>query len=167
MPYLEITVSPPYRCEDPKKLWKRDEEDLTKILNTFSKRYCLYPEFDKRTSRLHYHGLVFEHDEIKRHRVKWKLDKIGLTKFGYFKTFRSQLTYLLYCQKQYADCRRMLGLIRYRNRRRRQTKFKRGIGKKLDVNIQEYSNKEHESSLNIDSGVPSPAKSTFVITFGQ
>ncbi len=157
MPYLEITISPPYRSEDPRQLWVKDEERITQILNTFSKHYMLYPEFTDKESRLHYHGIVHCHDDIKRHKVKWKLDRIGLTKIGRFNTFKSRLTWLTYSLKSYASCRALLPPIRYRNRRKRKT-FQR------TMKFHKISNKRYRPSHALDKEATLPG-SKFIIKF--
>lgn len=97
-----ITISPKYVDVDPKVLHSVYAQRIIKILNKVSRHYCLYPEFDD-NSRLHYHGVVKIHDIIKWHHMKWRMDQVGFTKVSIFNTFKDHLTYLIYCQKQWAQ----------------------------------------------------------------
>lgn len=114
-----ITISPPYYLEDPTILHKAYTIRICKILNQFSDFYILYPEFDKR-NRLHYHGTITIKDKIKYHKVLHKLNLIGFTKIDPFKKdFTHKLTWLVYCQKHYAEIAEHFSVITYKSLRRR------------------------------------------------
>lgn len=162
MSYYGITISPKYRLKDPKTLFVLDENEITRVMNRFSKRYCLYPEFDSK-SRLHYHGIALVHDHIKMHRSKYEIDTmIGLCKFDKLHSFKDRLRYLTYSMKEYADTRRVLKKqIRYRNRRRKK-KIQKGLhAKKLDKNIL----KKSTSPLTTACKRVTAPSSKFIINF--
>lgn len=108
-----ITISPRYRTLDPVRLYDMDMHGIRRYLNQCSHHYILYPEFDS-TSRIHYHGVVQIDDIIKWHKIKYKFDGIGFTKVDRFKTFKDHLTYLLYCQKDYAVTGQLLEPVIYK-----------------------------------------------------
>lgn len=116
--YYTITVSPSYKMIDPERLHAIYERLITKEINKFSNHWILYPEFDNKL-RLHYHGLVVVNDKIKMYKTKHKLDKIGHTKIDKPKDFKNRLTYLIYCQKQYAEIKSVYKPIMYQRMRRK------------------------------------------------
>lgn len=129
-----ITVSPSLRAIRPEILYQDDVHNLRRLLNQCSHHFILYPEFDS-TSRLHYHGVVQIDDLIKLHRIKYKFDRIGFTKVTRFKTFRDHLTYLLYCQKEFAVTSQLFEPVLFKCLKRVP---KSTINKELDVGIMKW-----------------------------
>lgn len=133
MPRYSVTISPPYRREDPKQLYEDDKIFIRRHLNKFSKDYCLYPEFSDKGSRLHYHGIVNVHDTVKMHRSKYRLDRhLGFSVFKRLNTFQQHLRALIYAMKEWAaNCAVFLRPLMYRKLRRRKPVEVPG----LDTNI--------------------------------
>lgn len=106
--FFALTVSPPYRSKmSPKYLYSEDKYVLERWLNKFSRHWILYPEFSK-DSRLHYHGVVRVDDKIKLHKTRHQMvKKIGFIKLDKLATPRDHLRWVIYCQKEYADTRRL------------------------------------------------------------
>lgn len=98
-----ITISPRMRDRDPKKLYDEDSYVVRRIINKFSRHYCLYPEFSKE-GRLHYHGIVHIHDMIKFCKVRHKLaNELGFVKWDFIKDWISELRSLVYSMKNWAE----------------------------------------------------------------
>lgn len=113
-----LTISPPYRNDRPKKLYKGDVYLLQKWLNKFSKMYSIYPEFDN-NSRLHYHITLDICDLTKYHHTKYIVDKtIGYVKLNTLKTNLDLIGWQCYCQKDYWLNREHLTRTTYKRLRR-------------------------------------------------
>lgn len=119
-----VTISPVYRRRDPRFLYNEDMYLIRKYLNRFSRHYCLYPEFDDK-SRLHYHGIIHVHDNLKFHRTKYLIDRdIGFSYFDKIGDFNHHLSILMYSMKNWAENHKYFNNpIIYRNLRRRMPKL--------------------------------------------
>lgn len=133
MPRYNVTISPPYRREDPQKLYESDKIYIRRHFNKFSNHYNIYPEFSP-DSRLHYHGIVDVTDTTKMHRSKYKLDReLGYSMFKKINTFEQHLRSLIYAMKEWAsNCLTFLKPIIYK-KLRRQKYYEEPVG--LDEGI--------------------------------
>ncbi len=140
--YYAITVSPKQRIESPIELYRQDEEYIMKLLNKFSRRYALYPEFDDK-QRLHYHGLVLVHDRIKLNHTKYLFDKLGWTLFDRIRSNKQKVACAVYATKDWAENRgKFLRPIQYRRMRRLRKQVRRKRNKDLENGILQYLRKQ-------------------------
>lgn len=102
---FSITISPPPRSlRDLDKLYLMDMLTICRFLNELSLHYCLYPEFTHSNGRLHYHGVLKIYNITKLPYITSVLTRrLGFTKIDPISTFKSHLTWLMYCQKEYAS----------------------------------------------------------------
>lgn len=110
---LAVTISPRNRVDKYntlKWIFQNDASDICLLLRKCSKNFTIYPEFDV-NSRLHYHGIVYVHDNIKWHKhTKPGLDKIGYTLIKEIKDYKNKDKWLTYCTKEWEDTQQILSI---------------------------------------------------------
>lgn len=106
---LAITISPPDQVDSPKDLYSNWYIDLIKYLKPSTERFCLYPELQHPTGRLHYHGMLTLKDDIKfyRHTLPGIRRHIGYVKI---KKIKNELPWLIYCMKEWAYTQQTLNI---------------------------------------------------------
>lgn len=98
-PSYGITISLQSVAYKPEFIHNEVIKYIDPVLRRIFKYYYIIPEFSKK-GRLHYHGIGTGYDHIKAFQTKYKLDKIGLTKFDELKTIKDKMRWILYIHKE-------------------------------------------------------------------
>lgn len=139
-----LTISPPFYRGSPAYKYAEDCVMIRKLLNGFSDRYLLFPEFDE-NARLHYHGSIWIKDKIKFYKTKYLIDKhIGWSKFDPFKKKYDNIGWLCYCRKHYTDrMDKEFPVIKYGSLRRK--KYRKPVQEKPEHrNILSFYDLKHK-----------------------
>lgn len=109
---MALTISPKDRTDKYNRLiniFHQDRYFLKRELRKCCKYFCLYPELDK-TGRLHYHGVIKIHDSVKWFKqIMPKLKyELGFIMIKELKSFKDNLKWLVYCQKEFGTTRHIL-----------------------------------------------------------
>lgn len=142
-----ITISPPQRPNKCTYLLDYDIPYINKNLGRMCFSYRLYPEFQD--GRLHYHGVVYDLDMIKMNAWKYKLDRLGFTKFVKIKDEDNFVKWLCYCLEDWEItekvfqkyCHEIEPIDKFSNERRK-TKQLSALPKNLT--FEQYGFKIHE-----------------------
>lgn len=110
-----ITISPTDRPGRMAQLFKWDSNTICLALRKSSPHYVFYPELDKDTLRLHYHGIakINKFGPFKNYSLP-KLESLGYVKVKRIKSFIDHLRILVYCQKDFCMINDTLPRLVYR-----------------------------------------------------
>lgn len=112
---LALTISPPDRVTKYvalRDIFLKDCMEIGWLLKQCSKQFVLYPELDFK-GRLHYHGIVLIHDQIKWYKkVMPSIKIIGFICLKELPKTKDRLNWLTYCMKEWGMTRELLGRVR-------------------------------------------------------
>lgn len=125
---IAITISPPQTDNSPSFDYNTSYIPLLIIMKKCTSQFVLYPEVTEE-GRLHYHGIMYVKDEINYYRecLPKLRNSYGFVKVRRINGHKGKLGWLMYCMKNWALCREIIGTDCPIYRRRVDNKLKHKI----------------------------------------
>lgn len=107
-----FTLSPPPNYHiTPYMLYEDKILQLHKLLSKSCESFMIYPEYQKYTSRLHFHGVIKLKDLIKWHKsTRRQLARMGFVHVKGLLTFEDRFKWAHYIKKEWGISKTLLGI---------------------------------------------------------